>query len=520
MFGTIANIWRLARVGATFARTGALARVVDQLDVPPYARTIMRAATFPIAPFGLKGDPSMPALPRAIAALGPAYIKFGQLMSTRPDICGAEIARELRVLQDQLAPFGVEAARATIEAELGRPLAEMFAEFEPPVAAASIAQVHPARLHDGTRVAVKVLRPGVERRFRVDIDSFYFIARTLEWLLPSTRRLRPTAVVDHFNGVVTAEMDLRLEASSASEFRDNTDSDPGFVVPRIFWEFSSRRAITMEWVEGAPMGEPETLAAMGLSLPALAEKIIQVFLDHALRDGFFHADMHQGNLKVRADGAILALDFGIMGRLDKYTRRVYAEILYGFLERDYRRIAEVHFEAGYVPPDQDIDRFAQSLRAIGEPIFGQDVSRISMAKLLAYLFEVTERFGMRTRTELILLQRTMVVVEGVARSLDPNANIWTAAKPVVETWMRENLGPRAVARDLREAALTLARIGPKLPGLAERFILSIDGQAEAEEKAAAEAALLKAARRRAALWGGGAGLALGAVAAWAALAAH
>jgi ubiquinone biosynthesis protein len=519
MIGTIANLWRLARVGATFARTGALARVVDTLDVPPYARAVMRAATFPIAPFGLAGDPSMPALPRAIAALGPAYIKFGQLMSTRPDICGAEIARELRVLQDRLAPFGVEAARATIEAELGRPLAEMFAEFEPPVAAASIAQVHPARLHDGTRVAVKVLRPGVERRFRVDIDSFYFIARTLEWLLPATRRLRPTAVVDHFNGVVSAEMDLRLEASSASEFRDNTQSDPGFVVPRIFWEFSGRRAITMEWVEGAPMGDPERLAAMGLSLPALAEKIIQVFLDHALRDGFFHADMHQGNLKVRADGAILALDFGIMGRMDKYTRRVYAEILYGFLNRDYRRIAEVHFEAGYVPPDQDIDRFAQSLRAIGEPIFGQDVSRISMAKLLAYLFEVTERFGMRTRTELILLQRTMVVVEGVARSLDPNANIWTAAKPVVETWMRENLGPRAVVRDLREAALTLARIGPKLPGLAEKLILSIDGQAEAEEKAAAEAARLTAARRGAALWAGGAGLALGAAAAWAALAA-
>jgi ubiquinone biosynthesis protein len=492
MIGTIANLWRLARVGATFARTGALARVVDTLDVPPYARAVMRAATFPIAPFGLAGDPSMPALPRAIAALGPAYIKFGQLMSTRPDICGAEIARELRVLQDRLAPFGVEAARATIEAELGRPLAEMFAEFEP---------------------------PGVERRFRVDIDSFYFIARTLEWLLPATRRLRPTAVVDHFNGVVSAEMDLRLEASSASEFRDNTQSDPGFVVPRIFWEFSGRRAITMEWVEGAPMGDPERLAAMGLSLPALAEKIIQVFLDHALRDGFFHADMHQGNLKVRADGAILALDFGIMGRMDKYTRRVYAEILYGFLNRDYRRIAEVHFEAGYVPPDQDIDRFAQSLRAIGEPIFGQDVSRISMAKLLAYLFEVTERFGMRTRTELILLQRTMVVVEGVARSLDPNANIWTAAKPVVETWMRENLGPRAVVRDLREAALTLARIGPKLPGLAEKLILSIDGQAEAEEKAAAEAARLTAARRGAALWAGGAGLALGAAAAWAALAA-
>jgi ubiquinone biosynthesis protein len=201
-----------------------------------------------------------------------------------------------------------------------------------------------------------------------------------------------------------------------------------------------------------------------------------VFLAHALRDGFFHADMHQGNLKVREDGAILALDFGIMGRLDRLTRRYYAEILYGFLERDYRRIAEVHFEAGYVPPDRDVDQFAQALRSIGEPIFGQDVSRISMARLLAHLFEVTERFGMKTRTELILLQRTMVVVEGVARSLDPQANIWTAAKPVVETWMRDNLGPKAVARDLRDAAVTLARFAPRLPALAEKAVIGAEAE--------------------------------------------
>ncbi|MFN3615896.1 MAG: 2-polyprenylphenol 6-hydroxylase, partial [Rubrimonas sp.] len=482
MFGAIANLWRLARVGATFARTGALKRVLTAFDAPPSAHLALRLITYPIAPFGLRGDPAMPALPRAIAALGPAYIKFGQLLSTRPDIVGAPIARELRVLQDQLAPFGMEAATATIEAELGRPISDVFATLDPPVAAASIAQVHPATLHDGRRVAVKVLRPDVERKFRADIAAFYLIARTVQWLAPGSRRLRPVAVVDHFNGVVTAEMDLRLEASSASEFRDNTADDPGFVVPQIFWDLSGRRVMTMEWVEGAPMGDPERLAAMGLSLPALAEKIIRVFLDHALRDGFFHADMHQGNLKVRADGAILALDFGIMGRIDPLTRRTYAEILYGFLNRDYRRIAEVHFEAGYVPADQDMDRFAQSLRAIGEPIFGQDVSRISMARLLAYLFEVTERFGMRTRTELILLQRTMVVVEGVARSLDPNANIWTAAKPVVETWIRENLGPRAVARDLREAAVKLARVSPRLPDLADRLVRLADSRAEADDE--------------------------------------
>jgi ubiquinone biosynthesis protein len=281
-------------------------------------------------------------------------------------------------------------------------------------------------------------------------------------------------VVDHFAGVVAAEMDLRLEASSASEFRDNTKDDPLFIVPAIFWELSSRRVMTMEWVEGTPMGDNAAIRDLGLSLPRLAERVLQSFLNHALRDGFFHADMHQGNLKVRADGAILALDFGIMGRIDPLTRRYYAEILYGFLNRDYRRIAEVHFEAGYVPDDQDIELFTQSLRSIGEPIFGQDVSRISMARLLAHLFEVTERFGMQTQTRLILLQRTMVVVEGVARSLDPQANIWTAAKPIVEAWMRDNLGPKAIARDLRDAAVVIARYAPRLPGIAEKFVIAAD----------------------------------------------
>lgn len=475
MIGTLRNIWRLARVGATFARTGALRRMLAEVDAPPYAEWALWAVSTPLAPFGLKGDTTMPPIPRAISALGPAYIKFGQILSTRPDVVGRDIARELRVLQDRLAPFSVEEARATVERELGQPVDTIFSTFEPPIAAASIAQVHPAiERVTGRKVAVKVLRPGIERSFQQDVDSFYFIARTLEWLLPSSRRLRPTAVVDHFAGVVAAEMDLRLEASSASEFRDNTESDPLFQVPAILWDISSRRVMTMEWVEGTPMGDNDAIRAHGISLPVLAERVLQAFLKHALQDGFFHADMHQGNLKVRPDGAILALDFGIMGRIDPLTRRYYAEILYGFLNRDYRRIAEVHFEAGYVPADQDIELFTQALRSIGEPIFGQDVSRISMARLLAHLFEVTERFGMQTQTRLILLQRTMVVVEGVARSLDPQANIWTAAKPIVESWMRDNLGPKAIARDLRDAAVVIARYAPRLPGIAEKFVIAAD----------------------------------------------
>jgi ubiquinone biosynthesis protein len=266
------------------------------------------------------------------------------------------------------------------------------------------------------------------------------------------------------------ELDLRLEASAASEFRENSAGDERFHVPAVFWPGTGRRVLTLEWVDGMPL-DPEVIEAAGIDRQDLGARIIQNFLRHALRDGFFHADMHQGNLRVAPDGTLIALDFGIMGRLDAMTRRHYAEILYGFITRDYRRVSEVHFEAGYIPADRDVDAFAQALRSIGEPIHGQDVSQISMAKLLAYLLENTERFGMETRTELILLQRTMVVVEGVARSLDPRTNIWEASKPVVEGWIRENLGPRRVLADLAETAKVVARLGPRLPGVAEELLM-------------------------------------------------
>ncbi|MCB2144134.1 MAG: 2-polyprenylphenol 6-hydroxylase, partial [Rhodobacteraceae bacterium] len=277
-------------------------------------------------------------------------------------------------------------------------------------------------------------------------------------------------VISHFEGVVMGELDLRLECSSASEFADKTSRDQGFQVPKPFWQLSSRRVMTLGWAEGIPLGDVEAIRAAGHDCTALGERVLQLFLSHALRDGFFHADMHQGNLKVAPNGDLIAFDFGIMGQIDEYTRRVYAEILIGFIRKDYRRIAEVHFEAGYVPSNRDIDEFARALRAVGEPIFGMDASQISMARLLAYLFEVTERFGMQTRTELILLQRTMVVVEGVARSLDPHINIWQVARPVVEAYIRENIGPQAVVRDLMRTAQVLGRFGPRLPGLVESLL--------------------------------------------------
>ena len=473
------NIIRLIRTGATLERTGAMGVVLEAFDTPAPLRIAARVLAWPFKWLGYEGDPSQPPAVRALQALGPAYIKFGQILSTRPDVVGDDMAWQLRVLQDKLPPFSVETAKASVAEELGEPVDEIFSAFSEPVAAASIAQVHRAVLKEtGETVAVKVLRPGIERAFRKDIDAFWFAASMIETLSPSSRRLRPRDVIAHFEGVVMGELDLRLEAAAASEFQANTVDDAGFQLPQVNWALSGRRVMTQTWAEGVPLGDNDAIDAAGHDRRALSERVLQLFLNHALRDGYFHADMHQGNLKVAANGDIIAYDFGIMGHIDEYTRRVYAEILFGFIRRDYKRVAEVHFEAGYVPADRDVDEFARALRAVGEPIFGMDATRISMGKLLAYLFEVTERFGMETRTELILLQRTMVVVEGVARSLDPRMNIWTVARPVVEQYIQKSIGPRAIGSDLLKTAMVMARFGPRLPKLVESALIR---QASADE---------------------------------------
>ncbi len=481
------NIWRLIRTGATFEQTGAMAVVLEQMRAPRELRIAARVLGWPFKWLGFKGDPALPPVTRALTALGPSYIKLGQILSTRPDFVGSDLAMQLRVLQDKLPPFPTAQARAMVERDLELPIDALFSEFSEPVAAASIAQVHRARLlRDNRKVAVKVLRPGIARAFRRDIDAFYLGARVIEWLSPTARRLRPMDVIAHFDATVQQELDLRTEAAAAGEFKANTARDAGFTVPAVEWALSGRAVMTLDWAEGEQMADLAAIDAAGHDRAALADRVMQMFLRHALRDGYFHADMHQGNLKVAPNGDIVALDFGIMGRLDEYTRRVYAEILMGFIRKDYRRVAEVHFEAGYVPADRDIDEFAQALRAVGEPIFGMDASRISMGRLLAYLFEVTERFGMETRTELILLQRTMVVVEGVARTLNPHMNIWNAARPEVERYITQNLGPRAFARDLARTARVLARFGPHLPQAVEdalrretRTVIAVPGRSAA-----------------------------------------
>ncbi len=469
------NIWRLIRTGATFERAGAMRLVLEEMDAPRPIRIAARIIGWPVQWLGLRGDPEHPPILRALTALGPAYIKFGQLLSTRPDIVGMELASELRILQDALPAFDTDIAKAEVESELGIKVDEVFESFSEPVAAASLAQVHKAVVREtGQVVAVKVLRPGIERAFLKDVDAFFLAAWIIEFISPASRRLRPRAVIKHFAGVVDGELDLRMEASAADEFGANTKNDEGFRVPSMVWDLSARRVLTTEWVEGIPLGDVEAVLATGQDPTEFATRILQTFLRHALRDGFFHADMHQGNLKRGPEGDLIALDFGIMGRIDTYTRKVYAEILMGFLQRDYTRVAEAHFEAGYVPADQDVAAFAHALRAVGEPIFDHDASQVSMARLFQHLFDVTERFGMQTRTELILLQRTMVVVEGVTRTFDSNMNMWDTSGPVIERYILDNLGPKAIARDLAATAKVLARFGPRLPALAEAALIGLN----------------------------------------------
>ena len=469
------NIFRLLRIGATFERTGALNVILDAAGAPRNIRIAAASLLLPLRWFGRRGDPEQPPIVRALTALGPAHIKFGQLLSTRPDIVGTRLASELRILQDRLPPFAKSQAKDTVHQELGIDVDEVFLDFSDPVAAASIAQVHRATIRDGGgEVAVKVLRPGIEKAFRRDIDAFHFAAAVIGFLLPFARRLRPRAVISHFEGVVLRELDLRMEAAAADELRAAAANDEGIRIPAVNWSLSGKRVVTVDWVDGVNLGDTEELKKAGHDLPELGRRLLQTFLRQALRDGHFHADLHQGNMKVSGAGDLILLDFGIMGRIDSFTRRAYAEILMGFLRRDYESVARVHFDAGYVPADRNVHDFALALRSVNEPISGMDASRISMARLLAHLFEVTEQFGMATRTELILLQRTMVVAEGVARSLDPNINIWETARPVVDEYVRSHVGIRAARRDIEQVARTIRRIGPRLPKLIDDAVSRLD----------------------------------------------
>src|SRR5215472_7568478 len=462
-----AHLVRLGHAGFVCAREGVFAGI-DTTLLPPPARAAVRLARL------IERRASRVAANRLAAALtrlGPSYVKLGQFLGTRPDVVGVGLARDLETLQDKMAPFAQVEAERAVEAALGKPVGELFASFGAPVAAASIAQVHRAAVAtDGGRraVAVKVLRPGVERRFKVDLDAFVFAARTAEKLSAEARRLRLFEVVETLRRSVAIEMDLRFEAAALSEIAENTKNDPDFRVPAVDWDRTARDVLTLEWIEATPLSDRARLEAKGFDLKRLASAVIQTFLRHALRDGFFHADMHPANLFVDDAGELVAVDFGIMGRLGAKERRFLAEILLGFITRDYHRTAEVHFEAGYVPRHHSVESFAQAIRAIGEPIHNRTAEDISMARLLTLLFEVTSLFDMRTRPELLLLQKTMVVVEGVARTLDPKLDMWTVAEPVVRDWIERNLGPVGRIEDAAEGAIEVGRFLGGAPELLAR----------------------------------------------------
>ncbi len=407
----------------------------------------------------------------ALEGMGTTFIKLGQFLATRPDIIGNQLANDLEKLQDKLPPFDFEEAKRILRKEVGEDQFVKIIDISEPIAAASIAQVHLAKIKidDKERdVAIKILRPNIEKIFNEELDALMLFAYIIENTLKKTRRLKLIEVVHLLREITNIEMDLRFEAAAANELFENTKNDNGFKVPQIYWQYTSKRILTLDKVNGVSIRNHIALKKNNIELKNIAENLIQHFLRQAVRDGFFHADMHEGNLFVDKDANIVPVDFGIMGRLDKHNKKYLAEILYGFIKRDYVKVAEVHFQAGLVPNTASKEEFAQALRSVGEPIFGQNIKDISGGNLLSQLFEITEKFNMATQTQLLLLQKTMVVVEGVARKLYPETNIWNVSKPILENWLEELKGPKATISSAIDTSGELLKRIPDLPGFMDK----------------------------------------------------
>lgn len=469
--GVISDYRRLMRAGIALARHDVILPGAYQSRLPLPARIAGR--TLRVFGGGAKGRPGE-RLAIALEKLGPAYIKLGQFLATRPDVFGAEVTGDLGRLKDKLPPFSMKAARAALVEEFGAEDAErLFNQLSNPIAAASIAQVHRMSLPDGDR-AVKILRPGIEKRLSTELSAMKRAARTIEGISAESQRLKPVAFTETIAAAMMRETDLRLEAGGADEMREISLKSGHFIVPKVDWDRTGRRVLTIDWIDGTPLTDPAALDRPGIDRKKLANDITQGFLTHAIEHGVFHADMHEGNIIITPENKIALVDFGIIGRIGLTERRFLAEILWGFLKRDYKRIAEVHFEAGYVPTHQSVGDFAQALRSIGEPVHGKPAEDVSMGRILLQLFDYTHTFGMSLRPELVLLQKTMVQVEGVARAIDPSHNIWTASEPVVGGWIRKSFGPEGAAKlisgNLREVTNRLKR----LPEVMDRFEASLE----------------------------------------------
>jgi ubiquinone biosynthesis protein len=436
------HIFRLLKWGRTLAKHGALRDIEKHKSTPPQVRRLFRIARLGTI------QPKEPNYSAALQAIGPAAIKLGQTLATRPDIIGEEAARDLLQLQDSLPPVAFDKIRDEIEQSLGRPIGELYSHIDSePVGAASIAQVHRATTIEGKDVAVKVLRPGIIKKFGQDIDTYEWAAAHLEAMGGEAKRLRPQLGIANFRRWTMRELDLRREAASASELAEHMENVDQYESPAIDWDRTSGRVLTLDWVDGVKISKRDDLIAAGHDLNDLANRLVHTFLQQAIAAGYFHADMHQGNLFVKPDGTIVAMDFGIMGRINKKARFWLAEILYGLTTGNYKRVAEIHFEAQYVPDHHSMEDFATALRAVGEPMRGKPVSELSVGDMLDGLFAITRDFDMETQPHLLLLQKTMVMVEGIATDLNPGINMWDASGPYVKEWIRGELGPEAAIAD-------------------------------------------------------------------------
>lgn len=453
----IFTFFRLLRTGFVLARHDALIPAEYAKSVPWFVRWIGWVSRI-FARRDLAKNPGE-RLALALENLGPAYIKFGQILSTRSDMLDPEFTKGLSRLKDNVPAFPMQEAEARIAKEFGKPWQEIFKTLSEPVAAASVAQVHKAELLSGELVAVKILRPNIHALMAKDIDVLRMVAALAQTFVKALDRLDPKLFIETVARSVMLELDLRLEAAAASEVGEAAVETGLFRVPELYWQLSSKNIMVMEWIDGIALSSDAVLSDPDIDRKALAIKTIQCFLSGAFDYGVFHADMHEGNLIVDTDGQLVLLDFGILGRLSHEEQRFHAEILYGFLERDYQRIAEVHFEAGYVPAHHTVEDFASALRAVGEPIFGKTSDQVSMSKVLLQLFEITDIFDMKMQPQLILLQKTMMQAEGVARRLDPEFDMWEASRPIVEASLRRELGPEGrisdFMADLRRAQKTL-----------------------------------------------------------------
>ncbi len=468
----IKRVFKLFQIARKFSTSGAVSTINEVHRLPTIINLFFDCISIGASSnLQDKQKSSGDKLCVALQGMGTTFIKLGQFLATRPDIIGEELAKSLEKLQDKVPAFDLHDAKKIIKKEIGENYFKDIKELSEPIAAASIAQVHLAKIkHEDQekQVAIKILRPDIEKLFNEELDALMLFAYIVENTIKKAKRLKLVEVVHLLREITNIEMDLRFEAAAANELYENTKNDQGFIVPKIYWNYTTKKILTLDKVEGVSIREIQKINDLKIDLKKLAENLIQLFLTQAVRDGFFHGDMHQGNLFVDLKGNIIPVDFGIMGRLDKNNRKFLAEILYGFIKRDYVKVAEVHFQAGLVPKGASKEEFAQALRSVGEPIFGQSIKDISGGNLLAQLFEITEKFNMPTQPPLLLLQKTMVVVEGVARRLYPETNIWEVSRPVLEDWLKNVKSPKSTIDTAINTSSEILKRIPDLPELMDR----------------------------------------------------